>query len=172
MRATNRHTTVATELGELTLVAEDQALTGLYFPHHWHRPSQSGFGEPVVADQDVLFSCVRSQLADYLAGQRTSFDVPVRTRGDEFQQRVWAILEEIPYGTTTTYGAIAEQLGDKALAQLVGQAVGRNPVSVLVPCHRVVGTDGRLTGYAGGLARKQRLLDLEEPADLAAARLF
>jgi methylated-DNA-[protein]-cysteine S-methyltransferase len=92
--------------------------------------------------------------------------------GDDFQQRVWAILREIPYGTTTTYGAIAGRLGDKALAQRVGQAVGRNPLSIVVPCHRVVGSNGWLTGYAGGLERKRRLLDLEQPMDARAGRLF
>jgi methylated-DNA-[protein]-cysteine S-methyltransferase len=82
------------------------------------------------------------------------------------------MLNQIPYGETTTYGALADELGNRALAQMVGQAAGHNPVSVIVPCHRVLGSDGKLTGYAGGLARKQFLLDLEEPADVKAGRLF
>jgi methylated-DNA-[protein]-cysteine S-methyltransferase len=93
-------------------------------------------------------------------------------RGDEFQRRVWSILEDIPYGATSTYGEIAEQLGDRALAQRVGKAVGQNPLSVVIPCHRVVGKNGSLTGYAGGLKRKQFLLELEEPAEVRTERLF
>jgi methylated-DNA-[protein]-cysteine S-methyltransferase len=101
-----------------------------------------------------------------------AFDLPLAVDGDEFQRRVWAMLDEIPFGETTTYGELAERLGDKALAQRVGQAVGHNPLSIVVPCHRVVGKDGKLTGYAGGLKRKQFLLDLEEPAAVKSERLF
>ena len=119
-----------------------------------------------------MLNQARSELEDYLAGRRTSFDLPTRATGTAFQERVWALLREIPFGTTTTYGALAERLGERALAQEVGQAVGRNPLSIVVPCHRVVGSGGRLTGYAGGLDRKRRLLALEEPAALAAERLF
>ena len=161
------HTRITTALGELTLVADGGKLTGLYFPHHWYRPPASALGE-FVAD-DPFFAEVAAQLDDFLAGRRTSFDLPVALSGDDFQRSVWAMLTEIPYGSTTTYGALAERLGDRALAQAVGQAVGHNPVSIIVPCHRVVGKNGRLTGYAGGLRRKQHLLDLEEPT---LARLF
>lgn len=158
-----RHTRVDTELGALTLVADDARLTGVYFPHHWYRPQGETFGPFVDADVDPLFTEVAEQLADYLAGRRTSFDVPTAAAGDAFQRRVWALLDEIPYGSTTTYGDLAERLGDGSLARDVGQAVGRNPLSVIVPCHRVVGKDGKLTGYAGGLRRKSFLLDLEAP---------
>ena len=99
-------------------------------------------------------------------------DTSIATAGDEFSERVWALLKEIPYGETTTYGALAAALGNPRLAQRVGQCVGHNPISVIIPCHRVVGADGSLTGYAGGLDRKRRLLDLEEPPEVAAARLF
>ena len=95
--------------------------------------------------------------------------MPLVTRGDDFSERVWKLLREIPYGQTTTYGALAERLGDKSLAQRVGDAVGHNPLCVFIPCHRVVGANGALTGYAGGLKRKQFLLELEEPVG---ARLF
>lgn len=98
--------------------------------------------------------------------------MPTRTGGDEFFEQVWALLCEIPYGQTTTYGALAERLGDRRLAQRVGQAVGRNPISILIPCHRVLGADGSLTGYAGGLDRKRFLLELEEPVEASASRLF
>jgi methylated-DNA-[protein]-cysteine S-methyltransferase len=165
---TTRHTRIETILGELTLVADGDTLTGLYFPHHWYRPAIVG----AFVSGDPFFAGVASQLDDYLAGRRTSFDLPVALAGDEFQRRVWDLLTEIPYGSTTTYGALAARLGDPTLARLVGQAVGRNPVSIVVPCHRVVGKDGRLTGYAGGLRRKQQLLDLEEPALAKAGRLF
>jgi len=167
-----RHTRADTELGELTLVAVDDALTGLYFPHHWYPPADDAIGPYVRVGDDPLFTRAAAELAEYLAGRRTSFDVPISASGDPFQERVWALLEEIPYGTTTTYGALAEQLGNRSLAQRVGQAVGRNPVSIVVPCHRVVGGDGALTGYAGGLGRKRVLLNLEEPAEVRAGRLF
>lgn len=167
-----RHARVATTLGEVTLVAEDDALVGLYFPGHWHLPPAAAFGTPGEAESDGVFEQATSELAEFLAGERRSFDIPERTRGDEFSERVWAMLREIPYGQTTTYGALAQQLGNRGLAQRVGQAVGRNPISIVIPCHRVVGTDGSLTGYAGGLERKRHLLELEEPAEAAGSRLF
>lgn len=168
---TTRHATVATGLGDLTMIADGSALVAIYFPGHWHLPPESAYGELVDAD-DPVFAHTAQELEEYLAGERTAFDVEVRTSGDEFSERVWARLKEIPYGATTTYGAIARELGNPRLAQRVGQCVGRNPVSVIIPCHRVVGADGSLTGYAGGLDRKRRLLDLEEPADAAESRLF
>jgi methylated-DNA-[protein]-cysteine S-methyltransferase len=169
---TLRHARVSTDLGEITLVAGGDALTGLYFDRHWPRPPRTALGVLVDVDADPFISLVSSVLGEYLAGRRTTFDVPTSAVGDDFQERVWPILREIPYGTTTTYGAIADRLGDKALAQRVGRAVGRNPLSIVVPCHRVVGSDGWLTGYAGGLERKRRLLDLEQPLDTRAGRLF
>ena len=167
-----RHARIVTELGELTLVAQGACLAGVYFPGHWPRPPAAAYGRFVPVEDDALLSLARSELEDYLAGHRTSFDLPIRVTGTAFQERVWAMLREIPFGTTTTYGALAERLGERALAQEVGQAVGRNPLSIVVPCHRVVGSGGRLTGYAGGLDRKRRLLALEEPAALTAERLF
>ena len=167
-----RYTRITTDLGELTLVAEGAELVGVYFPHHWTRPSQAGFGPAVDVEADPVLLQARRELEDYLAGRRTSFDVPTRAAGDDFQRQVWALLTQIPYGETTTYGALAQELGNPALAQQVGQAVGHNPLSIIVPCHRVVGADGSLTGYAGGLPRKAFLLELEEPAEVTAARLF
>jgi methylated-DNA-[protein]-cysteine S-methyltransferase len=162
------HSLVESPLGELTLVADDGTLIGLYFPHHWYRPDPQTFGPRV----DGGFEAARRQLAEYLAGQRRRFDLPIDARGDEFQRRVWQLIDEIPYGQTTSYGELARRLGDPTLAREVGAAVGRNPLCVIVPCHRVVGTNGALTGYAGGLKRKKFLLDLEEPAELRSARLF
>jgi methylated-DNA-[protein]-cysteine S-methyltransferase len=167
-----RHAVIESPLGELTLVAEDHALTGLYFRHHWYRPADDTMGPRVDAKSDELLANAQTQLTDYLAGRRHGFSLPTRLHGDEAQQRVWHLLTTIPYGKTVTYGELAAALADGTTAQQVGQAVGRNPLSVVVPCHRVVGKNGQLTGYAGGLKRKQLLLELEEPSEVKAARLF
>jgi methylated-DNA-[protein]-cysteine S-methyltransferase len=169
---TTRHAVIDSALGELTLVADDDALTGLYFRHHWYRPSADTFGPRVDAESDELLARAQTELTDYLAGHRTDFDLPITLHGDEVQRRVWDLLTSIPYGDTITYGELAASLADGTTPQEVGQAVGRNPLSIVVPCHRVVGRNGELTGYAGGLKRKQFLLELEEPAETRAARLF
>ena len=167
-----RHAVIGSPLGELTLVADGGALIGLYFRHHWYRPPAEAFGPRVDAKSDALLAEARAQLDDFLAGDRTGFDLPTALCGDEPQLRVWDRLTAIPYGETVTYGELAAELADGSTAQEVGAAVGRNPLSIVVPCHRVVGKNGKLTGYAGGLERKKFLLDLEEPAELRAARLF
>jgi len=167
-----RHTLVDTALGQLTLVARDDAITGLYFGHHIRRPAQETFGVEVDVASDELLANAAAQLDEYLAGSRHSFDLPFDAEGDAFQHAVWSIVAEIPFGETTTYGTIAERLGDKSLSYRVGQAVGANPLCILVPCHRVLGASGKLTGYAGGLKRKQALLELEEPVQVSAGRLF
>lgn len=167
-----RHTTIDSPLGELTLVAEGGALVGLYFRHQWYRPSTDEFGPRVDAQSDDLLAEAQSQLDAYLAGSRTYFDLPTALRGDDLQRRVWDRLTAIPHGETITYGELADELGDGTTAQEVGAAVGRNPLSIVVPCHRVAGKNGKLTGYAGGLDRKKFLLDLEEPAEVRSARLF
>lgn len=163
-----KHTVVDSPVGELTVVATDDGLTGLYFDGHQRGPDRASLGERT----EDGFADVRRQLAEYFAGDRTEFDLPLAPRGDDFQQRVWALLREIPYGETRTYGDLARRLGDRSLAQAVGNANGRNPISVIVPCHRVIGADGSLTGYAGGLDRKRFLLALEEPPADDAGRLF
>ena len=162
------HTTIDSPVGELTLVARDGSLTGVYFPHHWYRPDPATFGDR----DDAGFGETKRQLAEYFDGDREQFDLPLDPRGDAFQHRVWELINRIPYGQTTTYGDLARELGEGTLAKDVGAAVGRNPLSVIVPCHRVVGKDGSLTGYAGGLARKRFLLDLEEPAAADSGKLF
>jgi len=167
-----RHAIVDTVLGDVTLVASDDAIVGLYFSHHWYLPTADSLGVQVEVSGDELLQTAWVQLREYLNGDRTSFELKTATNGDPFQERVWAMLNEIPIGETTTYGDLAERLGDKALAQSVGQAVGHNPISIVVPCHRVVGKDGKLTGYAGGLKRKQFLLELEEPALVKSGKLF
>lgn len=154
---TPTHTTIDSPIGELTLVARDGVLSGIYFPGHWHMPAPEVFGAP----SDDGFDRARQQLSEYFAGERTGFELATAIAGEKFQRRVWELIDRIPYGQTTTYGEMAEELGDPALAREVGAAVGRNPLSIVIPCHRVVGKDGKLTGYAGGLERKRFLLELE-----------
>ena len=167
-----RHALIETTLGTLTVVSDGTAVTGVYFDPHVHRPDVATFGPEVVADQDAVLGLAARQLQEYLAGDRTEFELPLSTDGNEFQERVWDRLRAIPYGRTVTYGQIAAELGDVTMAQAVGNAVGRNPISIVVPCHRVVGATGKLTGYAGGLERKTALLELEEPPESWAQRLF
>ncbi|MFG2223187.1 methylated-DNA--[protein]-cysteine S-methyltransferase [Streptomyces sp. NPDC048644] len=165
--ATGRtHTVIdGTPVGPLTLVATDGALSGLYMTDHRHRPPLDTFGD--LAGQDSApFAVVIEQLHAYFRGELTVFDVPLALSGTPFQRRVWAALCTIPYGRTLSYGRLAEQLGVPSAARAVGLANGRNPVSIIVPCHRVVGADGSLTGYGGGLDRKRRLLAFES-ADAA-----
>ncbi len=154
---TAEHTVLATRLGELTIVRDGGLLTGLYFPHHWYKPSPDSFGPRTGRG----FEEVTRQLGEYLGGARTEFGLPLDARGSEFQRRVWELIAEIPYGHTASYGDLARRLGGNTDPRDVGAAVGRNPLSILIPCHRVVGSTGKLTGYAGGLTRKRALLDLE-----------
>lgn len=169
---TTRHTVIDSPLDELTLVANDDALTGVYFRHHWHPPAVDVVGRYVEATADDLFNRAKKQLDEYLAGERTQFDLPVVLVGEPGLQRVWDLLADIGYGQTISYGELAAKLADGTTAYEVGRAVGRNPLSIVVPCHRVVGKNGAPTGYAGGLKRKRFLLDLEEPVAAAAGRLF
>ncbi|MCW3765734.1 methylated-DNA--[protein]-cysteine S-methyltransferase [Paenarthrobacter ureafaciens] len=166
-----RHTTMDSPLGQLTLTASGQFLTGIFYEGHWHLPPADYFGS-LVAGGDPVFSRAEAELAEYLDGNRTHFEVPFKVRGNQLQEKVWHRLQLIPYGETVTYGQLATELGDPHLAQAVGSAVGRNPLSIIVPCHRVVGSTGRLTGYAGGLDNKRFLLELEEPAAVKESKLF
>ena len=163
------HTVMPSPLGEITLVAEDGALTGCYM--ELHRRGTDDEDRLGARDDDSLSAAV-AQLTEYFAGERTEFTLPLAPHGDEFQLRVWALLREIPYGQTRSYGDLARALGDVNLSQRVGWANGRNPISIIVPCHRVIGADGSLVGYAGGLERKRFLLALEEPPADEADRLF
>jgi methylated-DNA-[protein]-cysteine S-methyltransferase len=159
-----RHTVIESGLGELTLVADGDTLTGLYFPQHWYPPVDDAIGPFVEAGSDPVFTATATELAEYLDGSRIRFDVPIATTGSPFQEQVWALLRQIPFGETRTYAELGGMLGDRRLARKVGQAVGRNPVSVIIGCHRVVATNGGLAGYAGGLERKRQLLDHEQAA--------
>jgi methylated-DNA-[protein]-cysteine S-methyltransferase len=151
------HGIVTTRLGELTVVRAGDQLTGVYFPHHWHRPDPATFGPRTGRG----FDAVARQLDEYLAGTRQRFDLPLGPRGTELELGVWELIAQVPYGRTTTYGDLARRVGGGVTPQEVGAAVGANPLSILIPCHRVIGSTGKLTGYAGGLARKRELLDLE-----------
>jgi methylated-DNA-[protein]-cysteine S-methyltransferase len=151
------HTVATTSLGALTAVRDARAVRGLYYPHHWTRPDPATFGPR----SDDGFADVIEQLEQYLAGQRRDFDLPLDARGDEHERQVWALVAQVGYGRTVTYGELAAQLGAGATAQEIGAIVGRNPLSILIPCHRVVGKGGKLTGYAGGVHRKRHLLELE-----------
>jgi methylated-DNA-[protein]-cysteine S-methyltransferase len=159
---------MSTPLGELTLVGDGGALSGVYFAEHVRRPDQAMFG----ARDDSAFADARSQLTEYFDGFRRTFDLDLAPAGNAFQHRVWAQLRSIPFGERRTYGQLAVALGDRGLARAVGAANGQNPLSIIVPCHRVVGSDGKLTGYAGGVRRKAFLLELETPPDRRAAALF
>jgi methylated-DNA-[protein]-cysteine S-methyltransferase len=155
----NTYTVVDSPLGDLTLVARDRVLAGLYFAEHARRPEATTFGERVRDG----FESVEEQLAEYFAGARQQFELPLAPRGSTFQMQVWELLRAIPYGETRTYGQLAKELGNPMLAREVGAANARNAISIIVPCHRVVGAGGKLVGYAGGLERKRFLLGLESP---------
>jgi len=159
MTGTRTHSVLASPIGPLTVVAAEGVLCGLYFAGHKRLPDPESFGRR----SEDGFDAVRNQLAGYFAGERTRFDLDLRLLGDPFKQKVWALLREIPYGETRSYGDLARLLGDRNLAQAVGHANALNPISIIVPCHRVVAADGSLTGYAGGLELKRFLLDLEAP---------
>ena len=153
---------IKTPLGQIQAASEDGALRGLWFIGQKYFPSDSG--NWINKPDDPVFISLKTWLEDYFTGNKPKITFPLSPPGTDFQQAVWKLLRKIPYGRTTTYGTIAKQLnagGIKASAQAVGGAVGHNPVSILIPCHRVMGADGSLTGYAGGLEKKQALLELE-----------
>jgi methylated-DNA-[protein]-cysteine S-methyltransferase len=150
-------TTMESPVGTLTLTAVDGRLTGLHMDGQRHAPTSS---EDWERDDDGLAAAV-DQLEAYFAGSRETFDVPLDLQGTDFQRRVWAGLLEIPYGETMSYGELARRVARPGASRAVGLANGRNPVAIIVPCHRVIGADGTLTGYGGGLDRKVWLLDHE-----------
>ncbi|MFD5426000.1 methylated-DNA--[protein]-cysteine S-methyltransferase [Streptomyces sp. NPDC127084] len=157
---TRTHTVVDSPYGPLTLVATDSVLSGLYMTGQRHRPAEETFGAP---DPRPFAEAVH-QLDAYFAGGLTHFDLPLHLSGTPFQLSVWARLRAIPYGETRSYGDLADALGNPGASRAVGLANGRNPIGIIVPCHRVIGASGSLTGYGGGLDRKQRLLAFERGA--------
>ncbi|MFD4828838.1 methylated-DNA--[protein]-cysteine S-methyltransferase [Streptomyces uncialis] len=157
-----QHTLIDSPYGPLTLVATGGTLCGVYMTDQRHRPPEESFG-----DRDPgPFTETARQLDAYFAGELTDFDLPFSLDGTPFQRSVWEQLLRIPFGETRTYGELAEALGNPAASRAVGLANGKNPISVIVPCHRVIGANGNLTGYGGGLPRKQRLLDFERGSAL------
>ncbi|MEU3752331.1 methylated-DNA--[protein]-cysteine S-methyltransferase [Streptomyces olivoreticuli] len=157
------HTVADSPMGPLTLVATDGTLSGLYMTDQRHRPPEETFGER----DERPFTAALRQLTAYFAGESTRFELPLRLDGTPFQRRVWAGLQEIPYGETLSYGELAERIGAPGASRAVGLANGKNPIGIIVPCHRVVGSTGGLTGYGGGLDRKRALLELERGTDAA-----
>jgi methylated-DNA-[protein]-cysteine S-methyltransferase len=151
------HTMIDSPIGPLTLVAVDGALTGLYMDRQRYRPGTETFGER----DHTPFAQAIEQLEEYFAGRLTEFDLPLAFVGTPFQRLVWDALRQVPYGQTVSYGQLADRLGRPTAARAVGLANGHNPISIIVPCHRVVGAKGDLTGYGGGLERKRHLLDFE-----------
>ncbi len=154
------YTGIDSPIGELLAVGDGRALHGLYMQEGRTaiavRPGWKAADEP--------FADVRAQLAEYFEGRRHVFDLPLAMTGSAFQRRVWRALQEIPYGETASYGELARRIDVPSAARAVGVANGRNPIAVIVPCHRVIGADGSLTGFGGGLERKRLLLELEAGA--------
>jgi len=154
------HAIVDSPVGLLTLVEEQREVVGLYMIEQRHRPDPTLDGER----DDTALPDLRSQLEAYWARELREFTVPLRLVGTDFQRRVWQALQTIPYGETWSYGKLAAEIGAPGASRAVGLANGRNPVGIVVPCHRVVGATGSLTGYGGGLERKRWLLDHERGA--------
>jgi methylated-DNA-[protein]-cysteine S-methyltransferase len=162
-----RFTEMESPIGLLRLLGTENGLTGLFMQNHLYAPEPAAqLGWP---RDDALFAEARAQLTDYFAARRTTFDLLIDREvlgGTPFQRRVWTELEKIPYGTTISYGELAKRIGNPAAVRAVGLANGHNPISIIVPCHRVIGANGTLTGYGGGLERKRWLLDHEQGGSL------
>ena len=158
-----------TPVGKLKLVASDQGLVAILWEND--RPHRVRLSELVENPQHPILVETERQLAEYFAGKRQDFDISLDMRGTPFQKNVWEALLAIPFGETRSYGQLARQLGNPNATRAVGAANGRNPISIIVPCHRVIGSSGSLTGFAGGLDTKSRLLDLENP-NTKSATLF
>jgi methylated-DNA-[protein]-cysteine S-methyltransferase len=163
MRSHDLHWTIhESPVGPLTLIADEHALTGLHFAGYDH-----GLGPGRRDPEAPVLAAAAAQLDEYFAAERRDFDLALDLAGTDFQRAVWDELVRIPYGGTVSYGEIARRLGRPERVRAVGAANGRNPVAIVVPCHRVIGADGSLVGYGGGLDRKRRLLAIEGSAPLA-----
>ncbi|MDE0853732.1 MAG: methylated-DNA--[protein]-cysteine S-methyltransferase [Nevskia sp.] len=157
MTATRYFSTIPSPVGELLLLSDGDSLTGLYMQQQAHWEGM----QPHWRRDDARLRRARAQLRAYFADELKTFELPIRLQGTEFQERVWNELLNIPFGETVSYGELARRLGQPNASRAVGLANGRNPISIIVPCHRVVGSNGQLTGYGGGLPRKRWLLDHE-----------
>jgi methylated-DNA-[protein]-cysteine S-methyltransferase len=157
MTSTDCYSYIESPIGQIFVQGDEHFVTGLFMPkhRHWRGP------DPTLRRSDAMLARVREQLAEYFAGVRREFDMPVKLAGTPFQQRVWQELVNIPFGATITYAELAQRVGKPTATRAVGAANGRNPVSIIVPCHRVIGANGKLTGYGGGLDRKEWLLAWE-----------
>jgi len=163
MNATTCYSYIDGPLGRMFVQGDGRFVTGLFMPQHkgWRGPDVSW------RQSDESFAVVREQLAEYFVGERQTFDVPLKLAGAPFQLRVWQELVRIPFGTTITYAQLAQRVGKPTATRAVGHANSRNPISIIVPCHRVIGSNGKLTGYAGGLDKKQWLLAWESDSLVA-----
>ena len=146
-----------TPVGLVTLTSDGEALIGLFFEEERHPRSREG----ALEEPDPILLDAERQVQEYFGKWRRSFDLPLRPEGTAFQREVWKLLEEIPYGETVSYMYLARKMGKEKAVRAVGMANGRNPISIVIPCHRVIGADGKLVGYGGGMWRKEFLLDLE-----------
>ncbi|HEU0257562.1 MAG TPA: methylated-DNA--[protein]-cysteine S-methyltransferase [Microbacteriaceae bacterium] len=166
------HTVVESALGGITLVGGDEGLEGLYMAEHRH-PRRDGFGQAATGrERHALFDAATAQLGEYFAGERTRFDLVLAPHGTPFQLTVWNLLRRIEYGQTWSYRRLAEEYGNPKAVRAVAAANARNPLSIVVPCHRVIGSDGSLVGYGGGLWRKEFLLELEGGRGTGQGTLF
>ena len=154
--------TIPSPVGALQLIASDRGLCALLLPRGRVRP-----GEGLVEAEHPILLKAEKQLGEYFAGKRKKFDVKLDMQGTVFQIKAWRELEKIPYGETISYGEQAKRMGDAKKSRAVGMANGRNPIAIIVPCHRVIGSNGSLTGFGGGLHMKQQLIDLERQAAIA-----
>jgi methylated-DNA-[protein]-cysteine S-methyltransferase len=162
MSAARTHAVIDSPIGPLTLIGRDGRLVGVLMEEMRHEPDAATLGDAVPVDSDPVLAAGADQLNAYFRGELTSFDLPLMLDGTPFQQTVWSGLRDIPYGETLSYGELAMRIGQPSASRAVGLANGRNPVAIVVPCHRVIGADGSLTGYGGGMDRKRFLLGLEQ----------
>ena len=144
-------------IGKMHIVSDGEAILRLTFQNQKHQPSQDN----LIEDDLEIFTQVKTWLDDYFSGKNPAVDFNLNPQGSEFRKRVWAILSQIPYGETLTYGEIARMISPTMSAQAVGGAVGHNPIAIVIPCHRVLGKGGKLTGYAAGIDKKIELLKIE-----------
>ena len=151
-----------TELGDLTLVANESELIGIYFEKHRHMPKMQKTW--TLNPRHPVLLQAEKQLKEYFAGKRDTFSIPMNFAGTDFQKKIWKEIAQIPFGKTISYGELARKAGKPKAIRAAGAATGRNPVSIIVPCHRVLGKNNAITGYAGGLDRKRHLLALENPS--------
>jgi methylated-DNA-[protein]-cysteine S-methyltransferase len=160
--AARTHTVIDSPIGPLTLIADRGKLAGVHMEITRYEPGDGELGPAVPRNAEPVLAEAARQLEAYFDGELTTFDLPLNLDGSQFQRSVWAALQDIPYGETISYGELARRIGQPSASRAVGLANGRNPVSIVVPCHRVIGADGSLTGYGGGMDRKRFLLGLEQ----------